>query len=173
MTLPNCTLVLGGASSGKSKIAEAIVSQHNKRQVYIATSQVYDDEMRAKVKAHIAQRGPDWHTIEEPIDLPQALSTLTADDTALIDCLTLWLTNLLMTEADLPKAEAALITALHACPASITMVSNEVGLGIVPDNALARRFRVAQGGLNQRLAAQCSTVIGVMAGLPFALKGRL
>jgi len=170
MTLQNLTLVLGGASSGKSAHAETLVTATGRPRVYIATAEAWDAEMTAKIARHRAQRGPAWRTLEAPRDLPAALATVTAEEAVLIDCATLWLTNLLLAEADLAAAETALLAAIAACPAPVVIVSNEVGQGIVPDNALARRFRNAQGGLNRRLAAEAATVTAVLAGLPLTLK---
>lgn len=173
MTLQTLTLVLGGAASGKSAFAEALVTATGLARVYIATAQPFDDEMRTKAERHRAQRGPDWRTVEEPRDLPAALSTVTGAEAVLIDCATLWLTNLILAETDPETATGALIAALDRCPAPVVVVSNEVGQGIVPDNALARSFRNAQGALNQRLAARADRVVAVMAGLPLVLKGQL
>jgi adenosylcobinamide kinase / adenosylcobinamide-phosphate guanylyltransferase len=170
MTLPGLTLVLGGAASGKSSHAEALVTATGRPRVYIATAEAWDAEMAAKIARHRAARGPAWRTLEAPRDLPAALATVTPDEAVLIDCATLWLTNLMLADADLPAAETALLAALAACPAPVVIVSNEVGQGIVPDTALGRRFRIAQGALNQRLAAHAASVIAVMAGLPLSLK---
>lgn len=170
MTLPRLTLVLGGAASGKSSHAEALVTATGRPRVYIATAEAWDAEMAAKIGRHRAARGPAWRTLEAPRDLPAALATVTPDEAVLIDCATLWLTNLMLADADLPAAETALLAALAACPAPVVIVSNEVGQGIVPDTALGRRFRNAQGALNQRLAARADTVVAVMAGLPLSLK---
>jgi adenosylcobinamide kinase / adenosylcobinamide-phosphate guanylyltransferase len=129
--------------------------------------------MRARIAAHRRDRGHDWTTVEAPLDLAGALGKATADEVVLIDCATLWLTNHLLAEHDLDAEGTRLLAALSSCPAPVVIVSNEVGWGIVPDNALARRFRDAQGRLNQQLAAQADLVIGVMAGLPMVLKGSL
>jgi adenosylcobinamide kinase/adenosylcobinamide-phosphate guanylyltransferase len=169
-TLQNLTLILGGASSGKSAEAERRVTATGRARVYIATAEAWDAEMAGKIARHRAARGPAWRTVEAPRDLPAALATVTDTEAALIDCATLWLTNLMLAESDLAAAEAALLAAIAACPAPVVIVSNEVGQGIVPDNALSRRFRTAQGGLNQRLAARAATVVAVMAGLSLTLK---
>lgn len=170
MALPKLTLVLGGAASGKSAHGEALITGSGLAPVYIATAQAFDAEMRSKIDTHRSTRGPGWRTIEEPLDLPRALATVTSTEAVLIDCATLWLTNLILSEADPQGAEEQLLAALKTCPAPVVIVSNEVGQGIVPDNALSRRFRNAQGRLNQRLAAQADSVIAVMAGLPLTLK---
>ncbi|WP_166416991.1 bifunctional adenosylcobinamide kinase/adenosylcobinamide-phosphate guanylyltransferase [Cochlodiniinecator piscidefendens] len=171
--LPSLSLVIGGAASGKSRYAEELVIATERPRVYIATAQVYDDEMQAKVDKHLVQRGPDWRTIEAPFDLTDALQSASAREVVLLDCATLWLTNHLLAEHDLRAQEAHLMAALTTCAAPVVIVSNEVGAGIVPENALSRRFREAQGGLNQRLAATADLVVTVMAGLPLVLKGAL
>jgi adenosylcobinamide kinase/adenosylcobinamide-phosphate guanylyltransferase len=173
MVLQKLTLVLGGAASGKSDIAESLVQKADGRRVYVATAQAFDAEMRDKIARHRAARGPGWHTIEAPHDPGSAISGLSDGDIVLIDCATLWLSNLLLAEADIDAETARLFAALEDCAAPVVIVSNEVGAGIVPDNALARRFRAVQGAFNRRLAARADTVIGVMAGLPFALKGQM
>lgn len=170
-TLPKLTLVIGGAASGKSDEAERLVTLTGRTRVYVATAQAYDDEMSAKVAAHKAARGGGWITIEEPLDLAGALARVTADQVVLIDCATLWLTNQILADADVGAETDRLFAGLDACPAPVVIVSNEVGAGIVPENALARRFRNAQGRLNQRLAARADRVITVIAGLPLVLKG--
>ncbi|WP_170402596.1 bifunctional adenosylcobinamide kinase/adenosylcobinamide-phosphate guanylyltransferase [Ruegeria arenilitoris] len=170
---PDLTFVLGGAASGKSAFAEQLVVSSGKSRVYLATSQVFDDEMRDKVQRHIAQRGEGWATVEAPLDLGPALADLTPDHICLIDCATMWLTNHLLAENDLEVAQAALLQALKSCHAPVVIVSNEVGHGIVPDNALSRRFREAQGRLNIALAAQADLAVQVTAGLPLVLKGQL
>lgn len=172
MDLQKLTVVTGGAASGKSAHAEGLALASGRApRVYIATAEVRDDEMKAKVAAHRDRRGAAWVTIEAPDDLPAALKGQAAGAVVLIDCATLWLTNQLLAEADLQAEADRLLAALDACPAAIIVVTNEVGQGIVPDNALARRFRSAQGQLNQRLAAAADTVVAVMSGLPLVLKG--
>ena len=171
--LPKLTFVLGGASSGKSAFAERLVVNTNAPKTYLATSQVFDDEMAEKVRLHIDARGQNWRTIEEPLDMAKALSDTTAGDVVLLDCASMWLTNHLMADTDLETETETLMTALSNCPSRIVVVSNEVGMGIVPDNALARRFRIEQGKLNQRLAAASDLAVFVVAGLPQVLKGQL
>ncbi|MBC7800320.1 MAG: bifunctional adenosylcobinamide kinase/adenosylcobinamide-phosphate guanylyltransferase, partial [Gemmatimonadaceae bacterium] len=139
------TLVLGGARSGKSRFAEALVTQTPSPWVYIATAQAFDDEMRDRIALHRDGRVPGWRTVEAPMDLPGALRNA-GDAPVLVDCLTLWLTNLMLADTDLAVHEAALMAALDRAAPTV-LVSNEVGLGIVPDNALARRFRDAAGRL--------------------------
>lgn len=171
--LPNLTLVLGGAASGKSKFAESLCVQSGLRRIYIATAQVFDAEMAAKVAKHLDQRGTGWTTIEAPLDVTSALETAGKDDVVLVDCATLWLTNVILGHHDLDAHTSALLTAIANTPATVVIVSNEVGQGIVPDNALSRKFRNAQGQLNQTIAARADTVVAVLAGLPLALKGAL
>lgn len=170
---PKYTLVIGGAASGKSAFAEELVVSTGKSRKYLATSQVFDEEMRAKVNRHLAQRGAGWTTIEEPIDPGPALSALSSDDVCLFDCATMWLSNRMLAGADLDAAQTRLLDAIRSCRAQIVMVTNEVGHGIVPENALARQFREAQGRLNIALAAEADLVVLVTAGLPLVLKGRL
>jgi adenosylcobinamide kinase/adenosylcobinamide-phosphate guanylyltransferase len=173
MTLPRLSLVLGGAACGKSAFAEGLVKAGSEKPTYIATSQVYDDEMAAKVAAHRAMRGEGWTTIEEPLDIAAALASAPADAPVLIDCATLWLTNVILGEHDLETAQRGFLAAIAAAGRPVVVVSNETGQGIVPENALARRFRNAQGQLNQAIAAQADLVVVVMAGLPLVLKGKL
>jgi len=171
--LPSLTLVLGGAASGKSAYAESLILRSGHRKGYIATAQAFDTEMKDKIRAHQDSRGPDWQTVEAPTDLTGALATFSQDNAILIDCATLWLTNLIFAEADLEIETTNLLAALTNTSCPVVIVSNEVGHGIVPDNALSRKFRNAQGRLNQDIAAQADTVVAVMAGLPLALKGDL
>lgn len=171
LTLPALSLIVGGARSGKSGLAERLVRAADRPRRYIATAEAWDDEMRDRIARHRLDRGENWITVEAPFDLPAALADAAADEVVLIDCATLWLTNHLLAEHDPDHETTHLLAALAACPAPVTVVSNEVGWGIVPENALARRFRDAQGRLNQRIAAEAGLVIGVMAGLPIVLKG--
>lgn len=166
------TLILGGAASGKSAYAETRVIETNKPRLYWATAQVFDTEMADKVSRHLAQRGDGWITTEEPQDAEVALSSATKDMVVLMDCATMWLTNHLLADHDLEYQTQQLLKALKACPAEVFIVSNETGLGIVPENALARRFREAQGRLNITLAARADKVVNVIAGLPQVLKDR-
>jgi adenosylcobinamide kinase/adenosylcobinamide-phosphate guanylyltransferase len=163
------TLVLGGARSGKSRHAEQLVTRSAAPWVYIATAQVLDDEMRARIVEHQARRGPGWRTIEEPIDLASALSRA-AERPVLLDCLTLWLTNLILGGHDVLAATEAFEGALRRPAAQTVLVSNEVGLGIVPDSALGRAFRDEAGRLHQRIAARVDSVLFMVAGLPLTLK---
>ncbi|MCC6863722.1 MAG: bifunctional adenosylcobinamide kinase/adenosylcobinamide-phosphate guanylyltransferase [Rhodobacteraceae bacterium] len=171
--LPSLTLVTGGARSGKSRLAEALVTGSGQICRYIATAQPWDDEMRDRIAQHQTDRGAAWITVEAPLDLPSALAGTGPGEAVLIDCATLWLTNHLLADHDLDAQVSSFLAACLACKFSIVVVSNEVGWGIVPDNALARRFRDAQGRLNQRIAVEAGLVVGVMAGLPMVLKGVL
>lgn len=172
-SLPPLTLVIGGARSGKSTFAENLVGASARPRRYIATAEAWDDEMRARIARHRADRGPEWITVEAPLDLAAALGAARAGEAVLVDCATLWLTNHLLAEHDLGDEIARLLDALAACAAPVVIVSNETGWGIVPENALARRFRDEQGRLNQRLAAEAGLVVTVIAGLPLVLKGSL
>ena len=167
------TLVIGGARSGKSSFAETLVMATHRPRRYIATAQAWDDEMRARIAQHRDQRGHGWITVEAPLDLAGALADASAAEVVLVDCATLWLSNHLLADADLDAEVTALLAAILRCPAPVIVVSNEVGWSIVPDNALARAFRDAQGRLNQKMAAQAGLVVAVMAGLPMVLKGAL
>ena len=163
------TLVLGGARSGKSRHAENLVTARAPPWVYIATAQAFDDEMRARIGEHRARRGAGWRNVEAPLALAEALDGA-GDLPVLVDCLTLWLTNGMLSGQDLPAAIAALESALARRTAPTLVVSNEVGLGIVPDNALARAFRDHAGLLNQRIAAMADRVLFMAAGLPIIVK---
>lgn len=169
---PRLTLVIGGARSGKSRFAEALLRAAHLPLTYIATAEAHDDEMRARIAAHVADRGTGWHSIEAPRGLAGAISTA-PPGAVLIDCATLWLTNSMLAGDDLEAQTAALLAALAARPGPVVIVTNELGWSIVPENALARRFRDAQGRLNQALAGQADLVVAVIAGLPLALKGRM
>ncbi len=165
-------LILGGARSGKSRYAQARIEAMGQRLAFIATAQAFDAEMEARIARHRADRDARWTTIEAPVDLPGAIAQAgRLADAALVDCLTLWLSNLLLAGQDIPAASAALEQAVRACAVPVVLVANEVGLGIVPDNALARRFRDEAGWLNQSLARLCEEVALVTAGLPLILKG--
>ena len=173
MALQKLTFVLGGAASGKSAIAEQIVNATGKPKVYLATAQAFDLEMKEKIAAHQKDRGNGWTTVEEPFEIAEVVQRQNPQHIILIDCLTLWLTNILLAEQDLDASFDTFLASLESAPCEVVLVSNEVGHGIVPDNALSRRFRAAQGRLNQRVASLCDPVVAVMAGLPLALKGEL
>ncbi len=169
--LPQLTLVLGGAASGKSAFAERLSSLPRMPQTYIATADVGDGEMAAKIALHQARRGPDWDCVEAPTDLAAALARVGPGRVVLVDCATMWLSNLMALGGDLAAEEARMMAALKTCAAPVIIVSNELGQGIVPENALARAFRQTHGELNQKLAARAGLVVSVMAGLPMVLKG--
>jgi len=199
-------LILGGARSGKSRFAEEIVMSKGKKPIYIATAQAFDEEMRQRINQHQRRRADKWQTIEAPFELVEAIEQVATEKTIiLVDCLTLWLSNLMLARAFSEKADAGSLqkksieqtvgafksnnqnenhsksdieTACNALcalvahpPCEMVLVANEVGLGIVPDNALARQFRDAAGLLNQHIAAVAKTVYFVAAGLPLRLKG--
>lgn len=167
--LPRLTLILGGARSGKSSHAERLIA--GRPAVYVATSQVWDAEMADRVAQHQARRdGGAWETIEEPLDVAGVLGRDLGGRPVLVDCLTLWLTNVLLAGRDIPAEVERLCAALAAAPGPVLCVANEVGLGIVPDNALARRFRDEAGRLNQAVAAVADRVEFIAAGLPLRLK---
>ena len=169
--LPRLTLVLGGARSGKSRHAEGLVTATAPPWIYVATAQAFDEEMSERIAQHISRRADGWNTIEAPLDLADMVKKNGhLGRTMLIDCFTLWLSNVMLVGRDVDAACDTLIAALAAAPGPIVAVSNEVGLGIVPDNALARRFRDAQGRLNQMVAARADRVVLMAAGLPLALK---
>ncbi len=166
-------LVLGGARSGKTGFAERLAMRAGSKPAYLATAQALDAEMRDRVQSHKQQRQGRFATIEEPLELAAAiLTTARTHDVILVDCLTLWVTNLLMDNRDVAAAvEELLVTLSGLQSARVVLVSNEVGLGIVPDNALARMFRDLAGSAHQRLADICDDVYFVVAGLPMVLKG--
>ena len=168
--MKKCVLVTGGARSGKSRIAEDLCLQMGQPASYIATAEAWDDEMRARIAAHQARRGPEWVTISAPMDLLGALRASDGKGPRLVDCLTLWLTNLMLAEADWRSAGQDLLAALPAQASPVVFVTNEVGMGIVPDNALARAFRDAAGTLNQWVAEAADEVILAVSGLPLKVK---
>lgn len=174
-TLPPLTLVLGGARSGKSRFAEETVERFAEGSagtpVYLATAQAGDGEMAERIRHHRNRRGPHWHTVEEPLDLIGALCDACAPDRAvLVDCLTLWVTNLMLADRDVDAEGEALAEVLGVLGGPVVFVSNEVGQGIVPDNAMARAFRDHAGRLHQAIAARAHRVYFVVAGLPMPLK---
>ncbi len=167
---PQLALVLGGARSGKSAYAESLVTAHPAPWTYIATAQAFDDEMAARIAAHRRRRDAGWITIEAPQELAQAVAGA-PNAPLLVDCLTLWLSNRLLAGADLAADRAALVEALEGRAAPTVAVSSEVGLSIVPDNALARGFRDAAGELHQAVARIASRVALIVAGHPLIVKG--
>jgi len=170
-SLPSLTLVLGGARSGKSRYAESLLGGAGG--VYIATAEAIDDEMRARIAGHRARRGAEWTTVEAPLDLAGALGAQrsgAAGAGVLVDCLTVWLGNLMHAGRDIDREVRTLVESLAEPIAPVVLVANEVGLGVVPDNALARAFRDHAGRLNQALAARADRVVLVTAGIPLVLK---
>ncbi|RMA43816.1 bifunctional adenosylcobinamide kinase/adenosylcobinamide-phosphate guanylyltransferase [Rhodophyticola porphyridii] len=174
MRLPSLSLVIGGASSGKSAFAERLVHAAGLTKTYLATAQAFDDEMRRKIALHQARRsGQGWRVIEAPIKAAPVLAAMGREEIALVDCATLWLTNVMLAEMDWDKQATGLIGAMTESAAPVIVVTNEVGQGIVPETRLGRRFLTAQGLLNQRLAAEADLVVQIIAGLPQVLKGTL
>ena len=167
----NITLVLGGARSGKSSYAEKLIIAAGTERVYVATAVQCDTEMGARIAAHRQRRGVGWTTVEAPRFGPKDVVALPAGQPVLFDCLTLWLAAAMEAEADWAAETTALIDALASHNAPVVMVSNELGMGLVPETPLGRRFRDAQGTVNQMVAAQASRVVFVAAGLPLSLKG--
>jgi adenosylcobinamide kinase/adenosylcobinamide-phosphate guanylyltransferase len=166
------TLILGGARSGKSRFAESLVVASGLERHYLATGRAWDDEMRTRIAQHRADRGPSWTTHEEPLDLVARISAIDGEGRViLVDCLTLWVTNLMMEERDMAVEFIALCDFLPKARARLVIVSNEIGLGIVPDNPMARAFRDHAGRLHQMIAAVAAEVYFVAAGLPLKMKG--
>jgi adenosylcobinamide kinase/adenosylcobinamide-phosphate guanylyltransferase len=164
-------LVLGGARSGKSRYAQARAEATGLSPVFVATAQAHDKEMADRIARHRDDRDVRWRTIEEPFALPDLIAREAGGDRILlIDCLTLWASNLMLAERDGEAEGALLVRAICAAHGPLILVSNEVGLGIVPDNALARRFRDVAGRINQQVAAACAEVQFLAAGLPLRLK---
>lgn len=165
-------LILGGARSGKSRRAQLLAEQAGASRLFIATAEPFDQEMQDRVTRHQEERDESWSTLEVPLDLADALRSDTAREAnvCLVDCLTVWLSNLMHYDrnVELECNRLCKVVAEHRTP--IVMVSNEVGLGLVPDTPLGRQFRDAQGRLNQQVAAVCDTVEFVAAGLPILLK---
>lgn len=167
----NSLLVLGGARSGKSAYAQKRCEALGERLVYIATAEAGDDEMAERIARHRADRGLCWSTIEAPLDLCGAIAdAMERADAVLVDCLTLWLSNLMLGGHDTAGARDELARMVGQASVPLIMIANEVGMGIVPDNALARRFRDEAGWLNQMIAAATQEVVLVIAGLPLCLK---
>jgi len=170
--LPAITLVLGGARSGKSRYAETLITRAASAATYIATAEPGDAEMAARISEHRARRGRFWRTVEEPLDLAGAIGVQAAPDRPiLVDCLTLWLSNLLLAGHVIEHDSEILCSALRDAAGPVVLVANEVGLGLVPETALGRQFRDAAGRLNQQVAAIADRVVFVAAGLPLMLKG--
>jgi adenosylcobinamide kinase/adenosylcobinamide-phosphate guanylyltransferase len=168
--MPQLTLVLGGARSGKSLYAENLIVALPPPWTFVATAQAGDAEMAERIAAHRLRRGKNWQTVEAIHDLSAALAGVATDKPVLLDCLTLWLSNRMLAGAELDAEIACLATALDGRRAPVVLVSNEVGSGIVPGNELSRRFRDMQGRLNQQMAARADRVVLMVAGLPVVVK---
>lgn len=163
------TLILGGARSGKSRHGEALITALPAPWTYIATAEAWDEEMRARIALHRARRGDGWRTVDAPLRLPESLLE-SGDAPVLVDCLTLWLTNLMLAEREVTAATEALLSALSRRTAPTVLVASEVGLGIVPEHRLGREFRDQAGLLHQRIAARAARVLFMVAGLPMVVK---
>ncbi len=171
MVSKNNTLIIGGARSGKSRFSEQLALETGLEPVYIATSEVRDDEMRARIELHRQSRDAKWRTIEEPLNLSAIIAQQSSPERVLlVDCLTLWLSNHLEHQSNIPNQISNLCAALNAATGPVVLVSNETGQGIVPINELARTFRDEAGRLNQAVAAVANNVFVVMAGLTLPLK---
>ncbi|MEP3275193.1 MAG: bifunctional adenosylcobinamide kinase/adenosylcobinamide-phosphate guanylyltransferase [Stappiaceae bacterium] len=167
-------LVTGGARSGKSAFAEALVIKSGKQRFYLATATAGDEEMESRIKTHQNRRGRNWQTVEEPLEIADTIMRLSSPDAIiLIDCLTLWLSNLMMNEMDIDDQVDRLALSVRQTEGPVVFVSNEVGQGIVPDNAMARSFRDHAGRLNQTIGDACDAVYLVAAGQPLLLKPRI
>ncbi len=168
------TLILGGARSGKSWYSEQLAGKAGRRKLYVATAQALDDEMLMRVASHRARRGEEWSVIEAPIDISGVITAKSNEDSIiLIDCLTLWLSNLLGADMDIIEHSNLLIEALKSAKSEVILVSSEVGMGIVPDNALARQFRDYAGVLHQRVAEVADLLVIMVAGVPMVVKGQV
>ncbi len=164
------TLIIGGAASGKSEYAEGLASNSKLNKIYLASANIYDEEMQLKVDKHKIRRGDDWTTLSEPLDVKKKITKLNNNQIMLFDCATMWLTNQMLDKADIKHEISQLIDSIKLSTGSIIVVTNEVGSGIVPENSMARQFRELQGLLNQELASTSDSVIQVIAGLPLFLK---
>jgi len=169
------TFVLGGARSGKSAYAQAVTeaaaARRGRAPVLVATAEALDEEMAARIAQHRRERGAGWRTLEAPLQLAAAIRELEAEEAACVDCLTLWLSNLMLSERDVEGATAELLDALAESRAEIVLVSNEVGMGLVPETPLGRAFRDEAGRLNRRVAERADNVLVMFAGLAVTLKG--
>ncbi len=169
-------LVIGGCRSGKSRFAEQWARERFQRRIFLATlEESADEEMKQRIALHRTSRGIGWQTVEEPVDLVGVMTkNASGTEVFLVDCLTLWLTNLLMrdlSDAEIEEQVRALCRAVQYLPVNVVLVANEVGLGIVPEAPLGRRFRDLAGWTNQQVAAVCDRVVMMAAGLPLHLKG--
>ena len=168
------TLILGGTRSGKSAYGEMLALKNFSSPIYIFTAQAWDDEMKSRIKTHKKRRaGKNWTDIEAPIKLCAAIkNNAVSNNCILVDCLTLWLTNLMMEEYDIDTAIDELLGIIRSAPGEIIFISSEVGLGIVPENSMARRFRDLSGKLHQKLAMEAENVLLMVAGIPMVVKGK-
>ena len=170
-TIARSLLVLGGARSGKSAYAQRLAEAHGPERLYLATAAKGDEEMAARIARHQADRGHGWATLEEPIEIATALAAHAQPSRAVVvDCLTLWLSNLMLAGRDPGPALNALADAIAGLAGPVILVSNEVGMGIVPDHKLGREFRDWQGRANREIGAACDVVIFVAGGFPLQLK---
>ena len=171
MSLYRRVLILGGARSGKSRTALQLAGQASAKRIYIATAQAFDNEMRERIALHRLERDRSWQTVDAPLELPQAIQAQTGPDkVVLVDCLTLWLSNIVLAERNPSRETDQLIHVVREAQGPLILVSNEVGQGIVPSTPLGRSFRDEQGRLNQRIAEACDAVVFVAAGCPILLK---
>lgn len=169
--MSEAVLVVGGVRSGKSAHAQTLAEKHHGPLAYVATAQAFDEEMANRIARHQADRGPRWCTFEAPLELPAMLENIGPDYGAvLVDCLTLWLSNIMLAERNVAIAGDELVQAITRCPRPVVLVANEVGMGIVPTNALARAFRDEAGMLNQKIARHCCSVVLTVAGIPLQIK---
>jgi len=169
-------LILGGARSGKSRLAQDMAARRWLHPVYLATAEILDDEMAARVRMHRRTRARRWHCVEEPLEIAKIIRRgIPGTDGLLVDCLTIWLSNVLLKEGRgaFARRRDELVKALHQTRQDVILVTNEVGMGVVPENELGRTFRDLAGWLNQAVAKEADTVVFVAAGLPLVLKGRL
>ena len=164
------TLIIGAAASGKSQYAEDILNNNVGKKLYLASANIYDEEMQEKVNKHKDRRGSDWTTIVEPLDAVRHIENLNIKEIMLFDCATMWLTNHFLEKSNIYHEIDLLVNSIKSSKGSIITVTNEVGSGIVPDNSMAREFRELQGKLNQKLATVASLVVTVIAGIPLILK---
>ena len=164
------TLIIGAAASGKSQYAEDILNNNVGKKLYLASANIYDEEMQEKVNKHKDRRGSDWTTIAEPLDAVHYIENLNIKEIMLFDCATMWLTNHFLEKSNIYHEIDLLVNSIKSSKGSIITVTNEVGSGIVPDNSMAREFRELQGKLNQKLATVASLVVTVIAGIPLILK---
>ncbi|MEM1229955.1 MAG: bifunctional adenosylcobinamide kinase/adenosylcobinamide-phosphate guanylyltransferase [Pseudomonadota bacterium] len=172
MSDASCTLILGGARSGKSRYGQHLAEASGLALRYLATAEALDTEMASRIERHQAERDARWQTVEAPLALAAAIgANSTPGQFVLVDCLTLWLSNVMHAQRSVDVETRALVTALSEAPGPVALIANEVGLGLVPETPLGRAFRDAQGLLNQTLAAHCDRVLFVAAGLPLTLKG--